>query len=1386
MHGAARERRIKRTLKCISRTLHERMEQRNLSVELAISKKRRMAAENMTNKSRMDATQGIRDFESTLQKMEATGGSANVQNQSSDDLPKLKIGTEPNKAYLSDLKERMAQHAMQKKAREIRRQRMLVEQQSQGREAGLRMQHDLFISTITREAKKEADLSQRLWQLKAEAEVMRKNREIRERQYSDCREKDRQETLRRELLIWRNHKEQRRREKAEKDKAFCRRVVCDVVKLSEWAAEYRENMNALVPKKEYRRLAEEFQIEVIDATPVAEEPEVSPEGTTQDPPEGTAAGTEDGGARGGQAGLQFEMAVDVGAMVDTVASKINTMGRASEGSEDGVASDSAKVYHGFVLDGFPQTLGQALLFERKMTGADPARDAAIRTAASRIAPPPAELLPDPKERPASGLDAVIVLCIDDDDVALRRALGRRIDRRSGTSYHMDDNPPPEDVPGTCDSLEEIEDKDAAGLQIHERITRYSEEVGELKKWLHDFKMLCLDIETTRPLDEVYCQARECILKLIQAKKAAEESGNRSRVAAESCNAAECARERAGEAMSAARSAAEGLLTTKQAELLAAEEAKKLSKDNAHPAELISSEASQKVAQLLVTCTDAASQAGAAADDAEQCCRDVVEALRQGEELAGQAEACAEANEKAQSYVATLMELKVKAIEEASKAKAAAAEAQTIVERAQKLALLDGVAAVEEGLSPHAPGDEAEGVDSGAVPNARHPNDWEPEVASAMSDEWKDLESSYLEELSLVLSSVRDQRSLCTAHFINLRKSFSEYLRRSDDRQQLATQFQDDFNSVDGDLRSREDVKAELMLRCEELRDAAWEVCDAKLHDSQAELQRIASSAFVEEQTKMIECLFIAMIQIEHDRLLRASKFMWASSTIQFALPPPIGFPVGYGDIKSESQPDQISSKLDAKKGMGFPGWAEDLASKHPQIGRSCKIALATVKASMEIMGLETCADSNPGKGGKKDKHAAEMSEKEIRTIEASREEMRKGVEAERDSFLLRLQQICARAEVHINEMIEANNNARDCCERWMKQLYKGECSSVLALVDIAMEAAAKGDIIHQKFAFKDEDLVIESNQRQEEDTREEIEPLCETEPALQAESILTYRQLEHLVAAFTDADPKEGYMRVPDVANLMLEVCSGGEAHNVSFWSGMDVKCLRKAMRDFDDNDSGYCDWRDVVTTLILSKFSNVLLSAPATFAEAAQVLKEHDGDGDGRLTREQWQRATLPFSRKSDYQAELGDGVDPRDAIKDLLWNLFAERLEGAQEKTVDACTPLLYLCTDGNEMLGIEKAFATIAGTVNLTENISAVQIHQAMYPMASKQEEPSRFCQYTVAEVQAMVRKVAAAHYHDPGTAESLTLDEVMLGNGAEDMARRLRQKYKLKDIFVETYK
>ena len=52
----------------------------------------------------------------------------------------------------------------------------------------------------------------------------------------------------------------------------------------------------------------------------------------------------------------------------------------------------------------------------------------------------------------TGLDAVLVLEMEDESVAVKRALGRRVDPLTGRAYHLEFDPPPAKEPGLADRL----------------------------------------------------------------------------------------------------------------------------------------------------------------------------------------------------------------------------------------------------------------------------------------------------------------------------------------------------------------------------------------------------------------------------------------------------------------------------------------------------------------------------------------------------------------------------------------------------------------------------------------------------------------------------------------------------------------------------------------------------------------------------------------------------------------------------------------------------------------------------------------------------------------------------------------------------------------------
>ena len=73
----------------------------------------------------------------------------------------------------------------------------------------------------------------------------------------------------------------------------------------------------------------------------------------------------------------------------------------------------------------------------------------------------------------------------------------------------------------------------------------------------------------------------------------------------------------------------------------------------------------------------------------------------------------------------------------------------------------------------------------------------------------------------------------------VRAAFLAYVQReAPDKQAALTEFQQKFNAVDIDLRSSAETRAELLLRCDELRDVIWDKCDRRNAESEQQLQRV--------------------------------------------------------------------------------------------------------------------------------------------------------------------------------------------------------------------------------------------------------------------------------------------------------------------------------------------------------------------------------------------------------------------------------------------------------------------------------------------------------------------------------------------------------------------
>jgi adenylate kinase len=125
---------------------------------------------------------------------------------------------------------------------------------------------------------------------------------------------------------------------------------------------------------------------------------------------------------------------------------------------------------GFLLDGFPRTVQQAVVLDDMLAAND------------------------------VGLDVVLELVVDDEEV-VRRLSGRRTCRRCGHVWHLDFDPPATD--GVCDRCggELFQRDDDSELTIRHRLEVYADQTSPLIGYYGDRGLLS-GVDATGPVEDV--------------------------------------------------------------------------------------------------------------------------------------------------------------------------------------------------------------------------------------------------------------------------------------------------------------------------------------------------------------------------------------------------------------------------------------------------------------------------------------------------------------------------------------------------------------------------------------------------------------------------------------------------------------------------------------------------------------------------------------------------------------------------------------------------------------------------------------------------------------------------------------------------------------------
>lgn len=246
------------------------------------------------------------------------------------------------------------------------------------------------------------------------------------------------------------------------------------------------------------------------------------------------------------------------------------------------------------------------------------------------------------------------------------------------------------------------------------------------------------------------------------------------------------------------------------------------------------------------------------------------------------------------------------------------------------------------------------------------------------------------------------------------------------------------------------MQAELLLRCEELRDELWDMCDTKMEENEAEVKRIMSDSFTPDQLNASQQQLTALAQLELDRFAATATFMRNAAAFRmgiFEIVEQPFLPASEDVFKPPSA--QYKDMLEGKAAVPMPDYVNALSEKSPQLATAFKIAICVVSA-MEKAVDPAGADPKLAAAATKRPGAVELTPAQAETL---RSQVAEAIVAEAAITKRRLQQMAENAASYLQDVSEAQEHVGEVVNEWVKNRYAAECSAVSATEAIIKKAA---------------------------------------------------------------------------------------------------------------------------------------------------------------------------------------------------------------------------------------------------------------------------------------------------------------------------------------------
>lgn len=346
----------------------------------------------------------------------------------------------------------------------------------------------------------------------------------------------------------------------------------------------------------------------------------------------------------------------------------------------------------------------------------------------------------------------------------------------------------------------------------------------------------------------------------------------------------------------------------------------------------------------------------------------------------------------------------------------------------------------------------------------------------------------------------------------------------------------------------------------------------------------------------------------------------------------------------------------------------------------------------------------------------------------------------------------------------------------MAQRYQAECSAVSAVVAVIRTAADAETELPHDLRLEGEDFIESINA-----LGLEPEPPVPPPPPMESPpppGTLSCKQLEMVAQAFQSSAPA-GILSIADCAELLAKVGSEeGGMGLPAIWASVSAATIKTVLQVLDPEDTGYIEWREILTCLIVEAFPSVITGTAADLIQAAEALSAADKDKDGLVTWEEFEQVKFWF------QVETKE-FDRPASLKKVLFTSLAQKNEQGTER-VDYNSLLLYLCVAEDLNAGLEKAFKAIGKS---TGAVSMEQLSKITYPSGREVGAAVGRGQYSQTDIQELMLRMLEQLYAKMGlsggsssASAKITFSQLVSGPEGKAFAEKMLSRYMLKKLAI----